>query len=401
MDGPKSNTTRSDWYDLLYPRISSVFTRDKSLHDDRRRIWSHSLSTKALAEYEPRVLRKVVCLQERIAQTQGQPTLVNDLMRWFSFDLMGDFAFSRDFGMMDKRQYSTAIRQLRSAITLLGPFSPAIWIPRLGFAFIPGFWKVKDWFSMLDFCDDCMAERMKVTVKERDIASWFIQEAECDKDNPEQQKWLSGDTATVVVAGSDTTAPSLTNLLYLLACNPNEVEKIQTELEGIDPQDSKAVAALCHLNGAINESMRLLPAVLTFVTRVSPPEGLEVEGTWIPGDVKIAAPRYTIGRLESAWEDPHAFCPERWYSRQEMIKDKRAFAPFGLGKTACVGKNLALTEIRMVIASLLSAFDIKFPPGESGQAVERDMKDQLTANPGDLNLIFTPRTRTKFDHQQP
>ena len=46
MDGLKSNTTRSDRYDLLYPRISSVFTRDKALHDDRRRIWYHALSAK-------------------------------------------------------------------------------------------------------------------------------------------------------------------------------------------------------------------------------------------------------------------------------------------------------------------------------------------------------------------
>ena len=51
MDGPKSNTTRSDWYDLLYPRVSSVFTRDKPLHNARRRIWSHSLSTKGIAHY--------------------------------------------------------------------------------------------------------------------------------------------------------------------------------------------------------------------------------------------------------------------------------------------------------------------------------------------------------------
>lgn len=101
-------------------------------------------------------------LQERIAQANGQPIIVNDLMRWFSFDLMGDFAFSEDFGMMEKREYHTSIKMLRSAITLLGPFSPAIWIPRLGFAFIPGLWKVKDWFGMLAFCDSCMERRMKV-----------------------------------------------------------------------------------------------------------------------------------------------------------------------------------------------------------------------------------------------
>lgn len=116
----------------------------------------------ALTEYEPRVLRKVSGLQERISQSGSQPVLVNDLMRWFSSDLMGDFAFSQDFGMMEKHEYHTAIQMVRSAITLLGPFSPAIWIPRLAFAFIPGLWKVKDWFGMLAFCDTCMENRMKV-----------------------------------------------------------------------------------------------------------------------------------------------------------------------------------------------------------------------------------------------
>lgn len=121
-----------------------------------------NLTLSALAEYGPRVLRKVSALQERIAQANGQTVLVNDLMRWFSFDLMGAFAFSEDFGMMEKSEYHAAIQMLRSAITLLGPFSPAIWIPRLGFAFIPGLWKVKHWFGMLAFCDSCMERRMKV-----------------------------------------------------------------------------------------------------------------------------------------------------------------------------------------------------------------------------------------------
>ena len=87
-------------------------------------------------------------------------------------------------------------------------------------------------------------------------------------------------------------------LFYFLACYPQEAEKIYQEASAIDVQDTKAVAALPHLNGAINEAMRLLPAVLTFVTRVSPPEGMEVEGTYIPGNVKLVAPRYSIGRRE-------------------------------------------------------------------------------------------------------
>lgn len=50
MDGHESNTSRSDWYDLLYPRISSVFTRDKALHHQRRQVWLQSLSSKGELE---------------------------------------------------------------------------------------------------------------------------------------------------------------------------------------------------------------------------------------------------------------------------------------------------------------------------------------------------------------
>ena len=45
----------------------------------------------------------------------------------------------------------------------------------------------------------------------------------------------------------------------------------------------------------------------------------------------------------------------------------------------------------MVTACLLNDFDIRFRPGDNGEAVERDMRDQLTSNPGDLYLVFEPR----------
>ena len=68
---------------------------------------------------------------------------MNDLTRYFSFDLIGDFAVSRDFGMIDKREYTSTIKMLRSAMKLLGPFGHAICMPRLGFTFTPGLGKIK------------------------------------------------------------------------------------------------------------------------------------------------------------------------------------------------------------------------------------------------------------------
>ena len=75
-----------------------------------------------------------------------------------------------------------------------------------------------------------------------------------------------------------------------------------------------------------------------------------------------------------------------------MVKDKTAFNPFSIGRYACVGRNLALTEIRLVAALLVSKYDITFAPGEDGMRVWEDMKDQFTAVPGQLDLVFTPRS---------
>ena len=46
MDGSRNNNMRSDWYDIVHPRISPIFSRDEESHTDRRRIWSLALSTK-------------------------------------------------------------------------------------------------------------------------------------------------------------------------------------------------------------------------------------------------------------------------------------------------------------------------------------------------------------------
>ena len=46
MDGPSNHNTRSDWYDLLHPLISPIFSRDEKSRIERRRVWSQALSDK-------------------------------------------------------------------------------------------------------------------------------------------------------------------------------------------------------------------------------------------------------------------------------------------------------------------------------------------------------------------
>lgn len=85
-------------------------------------------------------------------------------------------------------------------------------------------------------------------------------------------------------------------LFYFLARYPEHAERVFQEISTIDTSDLTVLASLPILNGFINETMRIIPAALTMGTRITPPEGLQIDGTWIPGSTKIVGPRYTIFR---------------------------------------------------------------------------------------------------------
>jgi len=86
-------------------------------------------------------------------------------------------------------------------------------------------------------------------------------------------------------------------LFYRLASEPQHAQVIREELHGISSiYHPQALKSLNHLNGAINEILRLHPSVPTGGYRESPPQGMHIAGRYIPGKTTIVAPRYTMGR---------------------------------------------------------------------------------------------------------
>ena len=62
-----------------------------------------------------------------------------------------------------------------------------------------------------------------------------------------------------------------------------------------------------------------------------------------------------------------------------------------LGNYYCIGKNLAYKEMQYLVSLLVSKYDIRLAPGETGRRVVDDMLDQFTAAPGKLGLVFERR----------
>lgn len=166
VDGPENSCTKAVWYDFLLPEIALNTTRSKKDHDIRRRIWDRGFSTRALIIYEARVTEYAEILAARIADLANEGKTVNvcDWFYWFTFDVMGEFAFARSFDMLRDEKWHSAVKLLRKAMSLLGPFSPVPWLAQLAFYVTPWMFIVRDWLSMMQWCKERMGERIRVSV---------------------------------------------------------------------------------------------------------------------------------------------------------------------------------------------------------------------------------------------
>ncbi|KAK1248803.1 hypothetical protein MKX08_007023 [Trichoderma sp. CBMAI-0020] len=389
--GLNSKCRKDPHYDMTLPMTSLHIFRDKAQHDRRRRVWSQAFGDQALKGYEQRMRKYRDMLFDKIAASNGQPMNMAKWFHFYSFDVMGDLAFGKPFGMLETSQNHRAIAMLEAGFVPLGLHLP-VWLLVLGMS-IPAL--SKDWFEFVDFCRERYQARMKLEPDVPDIMSALLKPLEGREPTTEEADLLTGDSQLVITAGSHTTAASLTSITRLLAKHPQHITKLRQELAPF-VRDSQIIATqdemarLEHLNAVINESLRLYPPVPTTIYRQTPSEGIMIDDVYIPGSMSVISPQYAIGRNEDVYTDANSFIPERWYQFPDMIKNKDAFAPFSTGPYGCIAKRMALMDIRQVIARLVWTFDIDFAPGEDGATFEKGV-DAFIMTFGEVNMTFKRR----------
>ncbi|CZR64603.1 related to pisatin demethylase cytochrome P450 [Phialocephala subalpina] len=389
--GPGSKCTKTAWYDVVgLPNKSLQLERDPAIHAKRRKVWDRAFNSKALKDYENRVVGHADQLVKQLQARSGEPVDGSLWMNFYAFDVMGDIAFGKTFDMLATGEKHHGLTALQDGMAPLGLATPFPWAIPI-FQALPQPPGIDHW---INFCDKQILARKKYNPEQSDIMTWLI---EAENENPDpivsDPRWLWGDTRLVIVAGSDTSSSAMTHIFYHLAKEPYIITKLREELatfykpgsenEIRDLQDAK------YLNGVINEALRLHPPVPSGVLRQTPPEGITVGDTFIPGGVTISAPSWSMGRLESCFKHAEEFLPERWVDNSELILNKGVFIPFASGAYSCIGKQLALMELRIVTARLVTGFDIAFAPGETGKGLLEETKDVFTMEVASLMLVFT------------
>ncbi|GLA77870.1 hypothetical protein AtubIFM55763_010061 [Aspergillus tubingensis] len=370
IHGPASRCLKSGWYDHSYPSKSLQTSRDPAEHQQRRRLWSTAFGSKQLRGYEHRVRKYRQQLVDQLMKREGQPVNVTKWFDLYTYDVMGDLAFGEGFGCLEQGEYHWATQIMMETMDFVGSYLP-MWLFRM----------------VLENEPDVP-----------DVSAALLAPFKGKEPGKEDQQWLGGDSRLIIVAGSDTTASTLVSLFYELAHRPDEVEKLRAELApfvnmdgGLGDFYDSEIGHLGHLNGAINEALRLYPAVPSGVPRIMPPEGITVNGVSIPGNTIVINPTLAMGRSELSYKKPLEFIPERWYQQPELINDQSAFVPFNIGTYNCIGKPLALQNLRATVAHLVTTFDVKFAPGNAEKDLTRRSKDCFVLYHGELDLIFTRR----------
>ncbi|KAI1207910.1 putative benzoate 4-monooxygenase cytochrome P450 [Annulohypoxylon truncatum] len=390
---------RSDWYDLVHPSFSLNTVRNQYFHDRRRKVWEFAFTNDAMKGYEERIRSYATKVDDSIRGSNRSIIDTNAIIYRFAYDVMRDLAFAKTSNDTDQ-EWQTSVNTIHTGLSILGPLSPAPWIALLFFSFT-NLQLVSDWNNMMAYCREKMAERLAlVTPKGRDISSWLIQDAKSrgQIDSPEEMQWLNGDAFSMILAGSDTTASTLIFTFWHLAKTPRYQKLIHDEILKfgvlsplISEMSFKDFERLPFLNAFINETLRLHHPLPTAGSRIVRQKGLIIDNEHIPPGTKVVAPRWNFGRHEAHYKRAWEFLPERWLNDSDLISDRRAFTPWAGGKWACLGKQIALFELRYLISLLVHHYSISLPPGDDGSSVERDYKDQVTAFPGKLNLVFTAR----------
>ncbi|KAF6824127.1 cytochrome p450 [Colletotrichum musicola] len=385
---------KGPWYNLLHPMVSMQMVRDKDAHARRRKAWEHGFTSKTLREYEPRVLKYTSQLLAGIASSANTPLNASLWFNFYSFDVMGEFSLGRGFRMLEDGESHLYMDGLHRETLAVGRFTHAMWaLPlyrRLSVLWDADLRRFKAWVAQQ------VGRRIGERPDAADIFTWVLEDYEARGSKaPQDLLNLFGDCILITVAGSDTVAAVLSCLFMELARHPEEYKKLQTEVDEYfrhhDQPEHAPLSKLRYLQACIDEALRLHPPVPSGVQRMTPPDGLQVDDVWLPGDTIVFVPSYTQYRDTRFFERPDEFIPERWIDRPELVKNAVPFVPFSTGHDVCIGKQLGLLETRFVVSAVVHEYNVRYAEGQTGEKFLEDNKDTGTLTVGPLNLVFTPR----------
>jgi cytochrome P450 len=200
---------------------------------------------------------------------------------------------------------------------------------------------------------------------------------------PMSDRELRDELMTLLIAGHETTASALCWALYWIHYLPEVQEKLRAEIAAQPEQgDPNTIARLPYLSAVCQETLRIYPIALAAVPRrLKAP--LELMDYQFEAGTVLAPCIYLVHHREDLYPQPKLFKPERFLERQFSPYE---YLPFGGGNRRCIGMALAMMEMKLVLATILSRYQLSLTKNRPVKPVRRGL---TIAAPSSLRIKVT------------
>ncbi|KKA24572.1 Benzoate 4-monooxygenase cytochrome P450 [Rasamsonia emersonii CBS 393.64] len=366
--GFASVTKKGPFYDSMETSVNT--TRDREFHRKRRKIWDNAFK-QSLADYGPRIEGFTDDLLVRIGKNLGKPIVVNEICIHYSYDVMSALAFGNPMGFIkgDSNEIANSIlSNIQRGVDAIGLLLHVPWLMTTLTTFSWAIGPMRQW--------NLYSQELVMLRKARHNRH----SPNIPLHPPRPIPRMAAKTAR--------------------GNRPLARDVVQLRLHALVPRARRphqrvyAAAPVCvfrlaarNASGGDDDWRGIHPREYDCVdTVVSDWEG-EREIT----DMYVSDERNFVRAKE--------FLPERWLSKPELILNRHAHMPFLTGPYSCAGRNLAMMELRSVIARTVHAFDIAFPDGTAFDPEEyfSRVKDHFVAGAPAQELLFTRRSDRMAD----
>ncbi|KAL4793708.1 cytochrome P450 [Aspergillus venezuelensis] len=364
--------TKSQWYeDFVMGDTPGVFNmRDVKQHAKHRKLFARAFSKSSLRnEWEgvvrDKVRRVVGRMKGEISSQQPGHEGRCDILKWWTFlatDVAGHLMFGEDFGMVELGVKNEYIQVLESTMKGSGINAE---LPLLGFIgrYLP-IQALQTMFRANEYLTTygrrAVTNAKANSYSNRNIFSGMIYASEKSRGTGNESLTdldVATEAGNLIVAGSDTTAVTLTYLIWSVLSRPSLQRDLEEEASALDADyDDAKLETLPLLNAVIKETLRLYGAAPGSLPRSVPEGGATLGGYFIPEGMTVSTQSWTIHRNENIFPDPEDFDVSRWMKTDTNTNPgasglaNLAFSPFGAGARVCLGIHLAEMELRLAAA---------------------------------------------------
>ena len=333
---------------------NGLLTSEGDFWRRQRRIAQPAFHRKCIEGFADAMVKaaKDQCERWRVFAKEGKAFDMSEEMGLVTLRIAGETLMSADM-RGEGRQVGEAMAQVMSNFNALVN-SPLPW---------PEYWpsvaNLKMWRArrvLLDITDGVIEARRQSGAHVPDLLGMLMAAEDPESGETMDDTQLRDEVLTMLLAGHETTANTLTWTLYLLSTHPEIAQTLEAEVERVlKGRDAQAadVHNLSYTHQVIKEGLRLYPPGWIIGRRVATER--ELGGYRIPKGSYVFLSPYAMHRHPEHWQDPETFDPSRFGPEGEDI-DRFVYFPFLRGQRQCIGDRFAEMEMVLLLATFVQRY---------------------------------------------